>query len=63
MQISREEFKKIYYSNTDEDVAKIIGVKSVITVRRYARKAGFKPKGMGFVHKNDKRKIRKVEII
>lgn len=62
MRMSKEEFKKLYYSKTDPEIAKILGVKTVVTVRRYAKSLGLK-KGIGFVYPNDKRKKKKVEFV
>jgi len=63
MKISVKEFKEIYYLKPNAEIAEIIGVKSVLTVRKYAKKIGLKPKGIGFMYPNDKRIKTKVEFI
>ena len=60
MNITKEEFKKLYYSKRDPEIAKILGVKSVTTVRSYARQLGLKTKGFGYMYPNDVRKEKKV---
>lgn len=55
MNVNKREFALLYYSKPNSEVAKKIGVKSVITVRNYAKMLGLKPKGTGYIYPNDKR--------
>lgn len=62
MNISKEEFKKIYYITRDKEIAKMLGVKSVATIRHYAKELGLKLKGFGYIYPDDLRKEKKVNF-
>jgi hypothetical protein len=63
MKISKEDFKNLYYKKRDAEIAEILGIKCVITVRNYARSLGLTLKGTGYMYPNDIRKMKKIEFI
>jgi len=58
--MTKEEFKNLYYSTPDENLAKKLGV-CAQTIRAWAKNYGFK-KGCGYIYPNDKRLQRKINI-
>ena len=63
MNITKQEFEKLYYELTDKELAKILGVKARKSIRRYAKTLNLRLKGRGYVPNRDKRKIKKVNFI
>jgi DNA repair ATPase RecN len=63
MELTKERFTELYYSKRDAEIAKMLGVKTVKTVRTYARSLGLKTKGTGYVYADDKRKKTIVEFL
>ena len=58
--ITKSELEKIYYSNTQEKAAKILGV-SEITMRKYVKEMGIKMKGAGCQNHKKRTKIELVK--
>jgi len=62
MNITKEKFKEMYYTMRDKELTELLGVKSVITIRKYAKKLGLKNKGTGYMYHDDIRKQNKVNF-
>jgi len=46
VELTKEKLKEIYYSNTNKDACKILGI-SELTLIKYVKKANIEPKGKG----------------
>jgi len=62
MIITKEKFKELYYIKRDKELAELLGVKSVATIRKYARDLGLQNKGFGYMYHDDIRKKSKVNF-
>lgn len=63
IEISREEFKSLYYKTRDRELAILFGVKDVATIRRYAESLKLQTKGRGYIYPDDKRLQKKVFFV